>query len=32
MQLPIVSPASIVLEHAQAFRHLFTDHRQFEHF
>lgn len=32
MQLPIVSPAPIVIEHAQAFRHLFNDHRQFEHF
>jgi SRSO17 transposase len=32
MQLPIVAPAPIVLEHAQAFRHLFNDHRQFEHF
>jgi SRSO17 transposase len=32
MQLPIVAPAPIVIEHAQAFRHLFNDHRQFEHF
>jgi SRSO17 transposase len=32
MQLPIVAPAPIVLEHSEAFRHLFNDHRQFEHF
>lgn len=32
MQLPIVVPAPIVSEHAQAFRHLFNDIHQFEHF
>lgn len=32
MQLPIVAPALIVSAHAQAFRHLFNDVRQFEHF
>ncbi len=32
MQLTIVAPAPIVLEHSQVFRHLFNDHRQFEHF
>jgi SRSO17 transposase len=32
MQLPIVAPAPIVIEHSQAFRHLFNDHRQFDHF
>jgi SRSO17 transposase len=32
MQLPIVAPAPIVRAHAQAFRHLFNDVRQFEHF
>jgi SRSO17 transposase len=32
MQLPIVAPAPIVSAHAQAFRHLFNDVRQFEHF
>jgi SRSO17 transposase len=32
MQLPIVAPAPIVVEHAQAFRDLFCDQRQFDHF
>ena len=32
MQLPIVAPAPIVSDHAPAFRHLFSDVRQFEHF
>ncbi|NJR53119.1 MAG: hypothetical protein HC780_29750 [Leptolyngbyaceae cyanobacterium CSU_1_3] len=32
MQLPIVAPAPIVSAHAEAFRHLFSDVRQFEHF
>lgn len=32
MQLPIVSPAPLVTEHAQAFRHHFSDYRQFQHF
>ena len=32
MQLPIVSPAPLVTEHAQTFRHLFSDYRQFQHF
>jgi SRSO17 transposase len=32
MQLPIVAAAPIVSAHAQAFRHLFNDIRQFEHF
>ena len=32
MQLPIVSPAPIVATHAQAFRDLFSDHRQYENF
>ena len=32
MQLPIVSPAPIVTTHAQAFRDLFSDHRQYENF
>jgi SRSO17 transposase len=32
MQLAIVAPAPIVSAHAQAFRHLFKDVRQFEQF
>lgn len=32
MQLPIVAPAPLVSTHAPAFRHLFNDVRQFEHF
>ena len=32
MQLPIVCPAPLVTEHAQAFRHLFSDYRQCQHF
>jgi SRSO17 transposase len=32
MQLPIVAPAPVVSTHAQAFRHLFNDSRQFSHF
>ena len=32
MQLPIVCPAPLVSEHAQVFRHLFSDYRQFQHF
>ena len=32
MQLPIVAPAPIVSEHAQAFRHLFNDERAYQHF
>ena len=32
MQLPIVAPAPLVTEHAQAFRPLFNDCRQYEHF
>ena len=32
MQLPIVSPASIVSAHAQVFRHFFNDIQQFDHF
>jgi SRSO17 transposase len=32
MQLPIVAPAPVVSTHAQAFRHLFNDSRQFAHF
>lgn len=32
MQLPIVEPAPIVSAHAEAFRHLFSDTRQFTHF
>ena len=32
MQLPIVSSAPSVTEHAQAFRHLCSDHPQFQHF
>lgn len=32
MQLPLVAPAPIVVEHAGAFRSLFENQRQFEHF
>jgi SRSO17 transposase len=32
MQLPIVTPAPLVTTHAQAFRHLFGEERQFRHF
>lgn len=32
MQLPIVQPAPIVIEHAGAFRDLFENHCQFDHF
>jgi SRSO17 transposase len=32
MQLPIVSPAPIVSQHAEAFRDLFHDPRQYRHF
>ncbi len=32
MQLPIVAPAPLVSEHAKAFRHLFCDKRQHQHF
>ncbi|MGI8932657.1 hypothetical protein [Leptolyngbya sp. BC1307] len=32
MQLPIVAPAPVVSEHAQAFRHLFNDERAYQHF
>jgi SRSO17 transposase len=32
MQLPIVSPAPIVSQHAEAFRDLFHDLRQYRHF
>lgn len=32
MQLPIVKPAPIVEQHSTAFRDLFNDHRQFQHF
>jgi SRSO17 transposase len=32
MQLPIIEPAPIVLEHARAFRDLFENHCQFDHF
>ncbi len=32
MQLPIVAPAPIVSEHAEAFRHLFNDERAYQHF
>ena len=32
MQLPIVSPAPLVATHAQAFRDLFCDEREFRHF
>jgi hypothetical protein len=32
MQLPIVTPAPVVSEHAAAFRHLFNDERAYQHF
>jgi SRSO17 transposase len=32
MQVPIVAPAPLVSEHAQVFRHLFSDQRQYQHF
>src|SRR5215510_3575161 len=32
MQLPIVAPAPLVTQHAEAFRDLFTNRRQFQHF
>jgi SRSO17 transposase len=32
MQLPIISPAPIVTEHSEVFRHFFCDERQFRHF
>ena len=32
MQFPIVSPAPIVEQHAPAFRDLFENHCQFDHF
>ena len=32
MQLPIVAPAAIVTTHAEAFRDLFENRRQFRHF
>jgi SRSO17 transposase len=32
MQLPIVAPAPIVMAHAKAFRDLFENRRQFQHF
>jgi SRSO17 transposase len=32
MQLPLVAPAPIVVEHAEAFRSLFENHCQFQHF
>jgi SRSO17 transposase len=32
MQLPLVSPAPVVVEHAEAFRELFENRRQFQHF
>ncbi len=32
MQLPIVAPAPLVTQHADAFRDLFTNRRQFRHF
>ena len=32
MQLPIVAPAPIVITHAEAFRDLFENRRQFRHF
>lgn len=32
MQLPIVSVASIVLEHAENFRSVFANRKQFRHF
>ena len=32
MQLPIIAPAPIVSEHAEAFRDLFENVRQYNHF
>ncbi|NTU64341.1 MAG: transposase, partial [Chloroflexi bacterium] len=32
MQLPIVSPAPLVMAHAMVFRDLFENRRQFQHF
>ena len=32
MQLPIVEPAPAVLEHSMAFRDLFDNRKQFQHF
>ena len=32
MQLPIVSPAPLVVTHAVVFRDLFENRRQFQHF
>ena len=32
MQLPLVAPAPVVVEHAQVFRELFENRRQFQHF
>jgi len=32
MQLPLVAPAPVVVEHAQVFRQLFENRRQFQHF
>ena len=32
MQLPLVTPAPVVVEHAQVFRELFENRRQFQHF
>ncbi len=32
MQLPIVTPAPVVAAHADAFRDLFENRRQFHHF
>ena len=32
MELPIVAPAPVVTEHAEIFRDLFDNQRQFRHF
>ena len=32
MQLPLVAPAPVVMEHAQVFRELFENRCQFQHF
>ena len=32
MQLPLVAPAPVVVEHAEVFRELFENRRQFQHF
>jgi hypothetical protein len=32
MQLPLVAPAPVVVEHAQVFRELFENRCQFQHF